>query len=233
MYDLAGNDPALEEVESADDTFRELENEFKDVRSWLIKRQFRNWHKQIDFLLRYMHMICVRSPLYFEQTKEQGKSMLAATVQHVDAAANALTTSAFAPFTDDQIQNWTLGNMRQDIQKRGAWLWEFNWALRYTNSVEEPFVTIEQPLTLEGPRANLEEAIKDPESTLAFPICWQACLFGSVGRFHKGTDIYNGEALRVFRRKYRSYAKVFLLSPIRLNDITELPSTAAATAAPA
>ena len=219
FYDLAGDDPALEEVESADEVFADLENEFDGMRSWLLKREFRNWHKHLGFLLRYMHMICVRSPLYFEQKKEQGKTLRAAVIRHIDPGGANLTAGEFAPLSEPQIKNWTLSNMRQDIRKNGDWLRIFTWAIRYCDSVDNPFVVSDQPLVIEG-SGDVEDAAKDPASLLMFPLCWQACLFGSLVRFDKGTDKLGLQDMITMRKKYRSFASDFLLSPTKLEDIT-------------
>ena len=223
FYDLEGHDPALEDVETADEAFSDLENEFQDVRAWLIKRSFRHWRKRLDFLLRYMQMLRVRSPLYFDQRKAEGETLRAAVIQEVHRDTNSLTTGEFKPLSAEQVKNWTLGKMREELYKGGDWLWDFQWALRYCDSVNEPFVTTEAPFVAEGPPGDITEQINHPDTLLIFPICWQACLFGSRLRFDKGTDKYEGEALKVFRRKYRSYAKAFLVSPSKLDDITELP----------
>lgn len=113
--------------------------------------------------------------------------------------------------------------MREEIKQGAAWMENFNWALRYTDSVEEPFVTTEAPLLVEtSVHVNsIEEALQHLDSLIIFPICWRACLFGSPCRFDKGTDHALTPDLLTFRRRYRGHAKVFLLSPTKLEDITE------------
>jgi hypothetical protein len=221
LYDYAGDDPELETVESADDAFRELENEFDGVRSWLIRRGFRNWHKELGFLLRYMQMIRARSPLFLQQKEAEGQSLQALVIKEVHPDRKTLTVNDPAPLSPPQINNWTITNMREEIRKGAAWMGEFNWALRYCESVEEPFVTSEAPLVIEGPAADISAAIDHPESLIVFPICWQACLFGSRLRFDKGTEKFGLADMRTIRRKYRHFAQVFLLSPTKLDDITE------------
>jgi hypothetical protein len=108
--------------------------------------------------------------------------------------------------------------MREEIQKGGAWLWNFNWALRYCESVTEPFVISEAPFVAEGPTADVAAAIKHPNTLLYFPLCWQACLFGSLRRFDHGTDKLGPHDMRVFHRKYRQFAQLFLSSPTKLDD---------------
>jgi hypothetical protein len=62
--------------------------------------------------------------------------------------------------------------------------------------------------------------LQDPETLLYFPICWQACLFGSRRPFDKKTDRFNPQDMQTFRKKYRTFANQFLVSPIKLDDIT-------------
>src|ERR1700722_1926272 len=71
--------------------------------------------------------------------------------------------------------------MREEIQKGAAWLRDFHWALRYTDSVTEPFITTELPFAAESPPLAIIDALAHPETLLVFPLCWQACLFGSYG----------------------------------------------------
>jgi hypothetical protein len=86
-------------------------------------------------------------------------------------------------------------------------------------------VTSESQLVIEGPTTDIATAINHPESLIVFPICWQACLFGSRLRFDKGTDKFGLADMRTIRRKYRHFAQVFLLSPTKLDDVTELASS--------
>lgn len=109
--------------------------------------------------------------------------------------------------------------------KKGAdWLWNFDWALRYTDSIDNPFVMTEAPFLVVGDQpGEIGQTIDHPESLVYYPICWQACLFGSRRPFDKKTDKSGPEDMETFLRQYRSFAKQFLVSPTRLDDITELP----------
>ena len=72
-----------------------------------------------------------------------------------------------APF----IRNRTITEMREAIQKGGSWLWDFNWALRYCDSVAGPFVTSEAPFVVEGPATEIAQVLQHPETLLFFPLC--------------------------------------------------------------
>jgi hypothetical protein len=231
FYDYAGEGPELESLPSADETFSELENEFPIVREKLLalrKEGFRNWTKHVDFLLRYMDMLRARSPLYFAQKEAEGKAMLTWTVAKVDG--NKITTTSMEPSPPPAafIKNRAISHMREEIQKNGASLWDLNWALRYTESVSEPFVASEAPFLAEMmPGVSEADALQHPDTLLYFPVCWQVCLFGSRQRFDLGTDKLGSHDMKVARRKYRLFAQDFLISPTNLDDITNFCGTQA------
>jgi hypothetical protein len=225
FYDYAGTGPELECLPSPDETFLELENEFSIVREKLLllrKKAFRNWTKHLHFLLRYMDMLRSRSPLYFAQKEAEGKAIPTWTIEKVDGDKITLTSMEPGPPPNAFVKNRTISQMREEIQKSGAWLWDLNWALRYTESVTEPFVTSEAPFLAEMlPGVSEADALQHPDTLLYFPVCWQVCLFGSHRRFDLGTDKLGSHDMRVARRKYRLFAQEFLISPTRLDDITD------------
>ena len=223
FYDYAGESPELDSLPSADSAFLELKNEFPVIRTRLLSKHFRDWRKHLGFLLRYMQMIRARSPLFFEQKEEEGKSLQTWTIKEVHPDGKTLTLTSMEPSPPPApfIKNRTIAQMREEIQKGAAWLWDFNWCLRLCESVAEPFVTSEAPLVAEGPTPDVALALQHPETVLYFPLCWQATLVGSRERFDVGTDRFSSGDMRTFRRKYRHFAKDFLLSPAKLDDITE------------
>lgn len=225
FYDYAGTGPELESLPSPDETFKELENEFPNVREELLrlrKKAFRNWTRHLPFLLRYMDMLRSRSPLYFSQKETEGMAIPTWTVEEADG--NKITLRSMEPSSPPAafIKNRTITHMREEIQKSGGWLEDLNWALRYTESVSEPFVTSEAPLVADmPPEVSKADALQHPDTLLYFPVCWQVCLFGSCQRFDRGTEKLESHDMRVARRKYRSFAQEFLISPVKLDDITE------------
>jgi hypothetical protein len=220
-----GGGPELENLPPADETFLKLENEFPIVLEKLLslrKKAFRNWTKYLDFLLRYMDMLRTRSPVYFDQKQTEWKATSTWRVEKADGNKITLTTMEPSPPPDTFIKNRTIFQMRDEIQKSGAWLWDLNWALRYTKSVTEPFVTSEAPLVAEmAPGVSTADAVQHPDTLLYFPICWEVCLFGSRRRFDLGTDKLGSLDMAVARRKYRLFAQDFLISPTKLDDITD------------
>lgn len=138
FYDYAGEGPEIDSLPSSDETFSELENRFPIVREQLLllkKKGFRNWTKHLPFLLRYMDMLRARSPLYFRQKEVEGKNTPTWTIDKVDGKTITLKSMEPSPPSDVFIKNMTLSHMRGEIQKQGVWWGDFNWALRYTDSV--------------------------------------------------------------------------------------------------
>jgi Protein of unknown function (DUF4238) len=219
FYDYAGEKDVSKSVEVADGAFLDLENQFPLIRARLLSKGFKNWQKHLGFLLRYMQMIRARSPLFFAQKEEEGKSLLTSVIKEVHPDGKTLTVGDPKPLSAPLIKNRAINHMREEIAKGADWLWDFNWAIRYCESVAAPFVTSEAPFIVEGSTTEIVQAIKHPDTLLVFPLCWQACMFGSLQRFHKGTDKLESEDMKVIRRKYRHFAQVFLLSPTKLDDI--------------
>ena len=77
------------------------------------------------------------------------------------------------------------------------------------------------PFVVEGPATEITQALQHPETLLFFPLCWQACLIGSLQRFDLGTAKFGSADMKTFRRKYRHFAQVFLISPTKLDDISD------------
>lgn len=216
FYDYAANAVGME---TADSAFADLEREFPRVRQALIATNFDGWKKDfLDFLLCYLQMMRARSLLFFERVKEEGKNLRAWTVEEVSSERKSVKVRSMTPepLPDAFVKNWTITQMRQEIQKGPAWLRDFNWALRYCDSAASPFVIAEMPVITSGRQAHLLDAMRDPETLLFFPLCWQACLIGSRQFFDVETDSFGAEDMRRVRRMYRETAELFLLSPTQI-----------------
>lgn len=211
---------AMLENESADSAFLRLENDYPRIREELVSTGFKNWTDHLKFLLTFMQMMRARSTLFREQKTMEGKSLLAYEIEEVYHDRNAVKVKSMTPqpVSAAFIKNRAITQMRQEIKKGAAWLQDFHWALRYCESVTVPFVISELPFTIEGSTTELEEAIRRPDTLLIFPICWQACLFGSLRRFDVETDKFGVEDMRSTRRKYRAWAKSFILSPVQFDE---------------
>jgi hypothetical protein len=216
FYDYATSEIVSE---TADNAFAQLENAFPAIRRELISKKFENWRDHRDFLLRYIQMMRARSLLFFDHQQVDGKNLRAWTIEEISPDRRSVTVRSMTPepLPDTFIRNWTITQMRTEIQKGAAWLNDFNWALRYCDSPAAPFVISETPFVSEGRHADLADALRDTETLLFFPLCWQACLIGSRQFFYVETDRFGDEDMRKARRMYRESAKLFLLSPRQLD----------------
>ncbi len=206
-------------AEHPDITFKGLENDFPRIRAQLLEDRFRSWIDHKQFLLSYMQMIRARSPLFFDQWREQSKGIRVATITEVGADGRSIKVDSLEgrQMTQAEIQNWTISKMREEIRKGPDWLANFHWALRYTGSPGDPVITAEQPLVCIGNCSDAVAALKDPETLIYFPICWQAFLFGSLRRFDVETEIFHADTLQRVRRAYIDNGRKFLVSPQKLD----------------
>lgn len=212
FYDYASPDI---DQESADAAFAQLESTYHAVRRRLISSHFANWKADLDFLLRYVQMMRARSLLFFENLHEEGKRLSCFTIESVSADRKSVKVRSMtpSPLPEDFIVNRTVAEMRAEIQKGAAWLNDFNWALRYCDSPADPFVIAEVPVMAFGPCSELGEALRHPDTLLIFPLCWQACLFGSRQFFDRETDRFGAEDMKRTRSIYKEKARLFVLSP--------------------
>jgi hypothetical protein len=65
-------------------------------------------------------------------------------------------------------------------------------------------ITTEQAVLFSGPAATLEEAWQHPDTLIHFPLCWQACLFGSRRLFDIETQKFCSEDLQRLRSQSRT-----------------------------
>jgi hypothetical protein len=219
FYDYAIENTAFEHP---DLTFKRLENDFPRVRDQIIQEGFSSWVQHKDLLLAYMQMIRARSPLFFDQWSVQAQTMQVATVTKVlqdTAKGTGVQHDGFRPMTKAEIKNWTIAQMREEINKGADWLSHFHWALRYTDSPNDPVITAENPFVSIGKSRDVKTALADPETLMYFPIGWQAFLFGSIRPFDVETERFHPGTLQQVRQAYRTNGRKFLVSPQRLDDL--------------
>ena len=148
------------------------------------------------------------------------------TVTSVDAG-NQVRVDTSVPYTPPAqfTRNRTITAMREEIKKGPDWMDNFHWCLRYTRSVADPFVTGTQPIVVEGryPDSNdapiLEDALKDHNTIIWFPLCWQACLVGAVDRFDEGTAEAPPSLISHVRGMFRRPPKGYVVSPCKIRII--------------
>jgi hypothetical protein len=216
FYDYATAEIGLE---TADQAFAELEGRFPRIRRSLIEKNFENWKEHLDFLLRYAQMMRARSLLFFEDKQAEWSRARGWIVQEVlpDGKSVRVKSMTPEPLPAPFIRNRTIVEMREEVKKGAAWLKDFNWCLRYSDSPSRPFVISEIPFVCRGRSSDLKEALQDPETLLFFPLCWQACLIGSRQIFDKHIDRFGNEDMHTIQKMYRESATLFLLSPTKLD----------------
>lgn len=207
---------------TADDSFGELERNFTLVLRELTRNDFENWRKHREFLLRFMQMIRVRSPLYFEQKRVIAKESPALVVEEVRTDGMVKVRPTEIP--DRFIKNRTLTEMMDEIQKGSDWLNRFDWALRYSDSLSLCFFASDSPFVVTGPLAGQGkqvswEALQHRDTLFFFPLCWRACIVGSPRSFNVETDKATPEFVNHVTRTYRANSKSYLVSPLNLDEM--------------
>jgi hypothetical protein len=217
FYDYSKESEVQTGTSSGDVAFTELEQQFPIVRRSLLESGFHNWTEHQDFLLRFMQMMRVRSALFFAQQIELTKAGPLAIIEEVISERELKIRYVGASEMPAALfKNQALTQMRQEIEQEPNFFEDFDWALRFTDSPSDPFVTTESPVGMIGKGTDSAKAIDDSETLFFFPICWQACLIGSRRHFHVKTDQFCSADLRSMRRILRENAKSFLVSPTKL-----------------
>jgi hypothetical protein len=211
FYDRPGGG---ENLEHPDQTFAKFEREYPLVRQKLIEKRFRHWVKQRHFLLGFMQMLRARSPLFIQQQAAESSALRGAKITAVEG--NKITLESFdpLPLPARVVRNIVIARMQQEIGKGPDWLWDFNWCLRYTDDPTLSFVTTEQPFAVTGPAPDLVTAITHPDTLVFFPICWQACLVGSIRRFDVGTEAAQPEFIEFVRSLFVQHATEFVIAAL-------------------
>jgi hypothetical protein len=207
-------------IQTADQAFAELERNFTLILKELLTANFSSWLDHREFLLRYMQMIRVRSPLYFEQKRAVAKITQAYVIEEISEDRKKLKVRPMQ-LLDPFIKNRSLTEMKEEMQKGADWLNEYDWALRYCDSPQDSFLTSDGPFVVTGPLEGQDQqvswdALRHPDTLFYFPLCWQACIVGSPLQFDVKTDRAHPRFLQRVRDMYREKAKDYLISSIRL-----------------
>jgi len=210
LYDFASD--ALDE-EHADTTFKFMEDNFPTIRTQLVDNDFENWTEHQDFFCRYMQMIRIRSPLYFEQKKQELSTQHIWTVAAVDGNKITLENMEGRLMTPAEIHDHTLSKMRAEFKLGVGWMKEFHWTLRTAADPFSPFITAEQPLFLVTPEILIVDAIQRHDTYIYFPLCWQACLVGNRVPWLSEAQPIAPDKMRVFRQMVSTQARKFVVSP--------------------
>ena len=110
--------------------------------------------------------------------------------------------------------------MLQEVAAGAGWATQLDWCLRYTKVESEGFSTTDQAIFVEGSLPLTDEhgrmtwdMLHQSDALVYFPLCWQACLFGSPLRFNEAY----GRAINthMLRAKQKENADRFVVSPVR------------------
>jgi hypothetical protein len=107
----------------------------------MISSGFARWEEHREFLLSFMQMMRARSLLFREQKRVEGRNLLAWEIAEVNHDNNSIKLKSMtpSPVSSVFIRNRAITQMREEIQKGADWLKDFDWALRYCDSVTDPF----------------------------------------------------------------------------------------------
>ena len=208
FYDYATNEAGFE---PADVTFRELEQKYPLIRE-KIENNFDCWTVHLDFLLRFAQMLRARSLLFFDQQREKWKNTATWRIKEVSEDRKSLKLESMTPSPPPEsfIRNRTILEMQDEIKKGAGWANDYHWALQYTDTPDEPFIISESPFV---------STTDHPPRLLLLPISWRACLYGTPEDYGSEARRVDTENLRQIRSMYRSGAKLYIVSPKKLDDL--------------
>jgi hypothetical protein len=218
FYDYS---PGSAPDQTADEAFARLEGQFPNVRRELVSGGFSAWTSHLSFLLEYAQMLRARSKLFREHALLGARHSTILEVQEVVQEPGKTELKARPLVLGDAdretlLRNMTITKMRGEIAQGSGLFSKLNWCLRFTTNSANPVITAEDPVIVEGRAPTLERAFQDPETLIFFPVCWQACLIGSLTEFDTKTDAFLQSDLGTLQVRYLSSACRFVYSPTRL-----------------
>jgi hypothetical protein len=217
FYDYSeGSEPGR----TADDSFAELETTFPKVRRELVESGFADWNKRLGALLRFAQMLRARSLLFREEALSRNRNLTFLKIEEIlppqpGESGTRIRYSHHVP-SEAELLNKTITDMRMEIASGAAWMSDLDWCIRTTANVEDPFVTCDGPVIMEGRARQAAGALKDRETLVFFPLCWQACLVGSPAKFDIETGALPPDDTKRLRALYFKSAIRFVFSPLRI-----------------
>ncbi len=202
-----------------DSAFARLEREFPIRREQMSAEHFATWEQHKDFLLEFMQMVRARSPLAMQQQEAEARNLRGATITkvHPDGRTLTLDSLELRPLPQHAIRNITISKMLEQVKAGASWMGQLDWCLRYTDNENDPYSTTDQALfligTVKDPQITME-FLHHPDTVLIFPLCWQACLFGTTRKFDKSYDRADPRQLQSLRTDQKRFANRFVLSPV-------------------
>jgi len=191
--------------QTADQAFMAFENDFPRIRDAIIREGFSTWSKHRDFLLNFGQMLRARTPFFHQQHRSWTEKAVSNLSPREPKRAKELA------------KNWAITDMRTEICRGCAWFSKFDWAMRFTRDPNNPVITSDVPLMVEGSKEpDLQTAIDSGEDTIVYlPVCWQMCLVGHRRKGCEETAEFPSPALYHLRVLVANYADEFLASPTK------------------
>jgi hypothetical protein len=207
-----------------DSVFARLEREFPSKRDQMARDNFASWEKYKDFLIEFMHMLRARSPMAMEQQRVHALSRRGAKITNIvphptnpNLTGYVLDTMTPYQMPEPVVRNMTIAGMLADVQSNVLWPKNMDWCLRYTDTEADPFTTADQAVIIEGSlqtQTVTPELLAHPDTVVRFPLCWQACLFGTPLKFEKAYDRAALEQLVSLRNQQKERCDRFVISPV-------------------
>jgi Protein of unknown function (DUF4238) len=223
FYDYAdGTDYSA--VTHPDSVFARLEREFRPKLGQMASDNFASWHQFKDFLIEFMHMLRARSPMAMEQQRAYALSRRGAKITNIVAhptntSLTGVVLDTMTPYQMPEpiVRNMTIAEMLADVQSNVLWPRNMDWCLRYTEDEANPYCSTDQAIivqgTLEAP-AVTPEVLAHPDTIVIFPLCWQACMFGSPLKFDKPYDRAHPQQPLSIRTEQKQRCDRFVISPV-------------------
>jgi hypothetical protein len=223
FYDYAeGTD--YDAVTHPDSVFGRLEKQWRSNREVLARDNFASWHQHKDFLIAFMHMLRARSPMAMEQQRAHALSRRGAKITGIvphptnpNLTGVVLDTMTPYQMPEPVVRNMTIAEMLADIQSNALWPKEMEWCLRYTDDEANPYTATDQAVIVQGTLvapAVTPEVLAHPDTIVVFPLCWQACLFGSPLKFDKSYDRAHPQQPLSIRNEQKQRCDRFVISPV-------------------
>ena len=223
FYDYAeGTD--YDAVTHPDSVFGRLEKQWRSKRELMERDKFGSWAKHKDFLIEFMHMLRARSPMAMEQQRTVAGSYK--VVQVTDIFPHPTNTSLTGikidtmtpyPMPAPAVRNTVIRQMLADVQSGSSWAKDMDWCLRYTDEESNPYTATDQAVIVQGTLvapAVTPEVLAHPDTIVIFPLCWQACLFGSPLKFDVSYDRAHPQQPLSIHDEQKQQCDRFVISPV-------------------
>jgi hypothetical protein len=223
FYDYAeGTD--YDAVTHPDSVFGRLEKQWRSKRELMGRDKFASWARHKDLLIEFMHMLRARSPMAMEEQRTVVSSYRVATITEIfphptDPNLTGVKVDTMTPYPmpAPAVRNTVIGQMLADVQASVLWPKNMDWCLRYTEDENNPYAATDQAVIVQGTlpaQAVTPEVLAHPDTLVIFPLCWEACLFGTPLKFDVSYDRADPQQPLSIRTEQKQRCDRFVISPI-------------------